>query len=320
MFLPLSVIVFSTLPDALRNEGAAMFALTRNIGNAVGISLSPARADPSHGRVAVAAGRGRAARQSGHRICACPISISDPAETMARMSGEIARQASDGRQCRSLLAGLLRQHGDDAAASCSCATGPDAAPARETAAGDGVNRMRTLLLLPCSPLRCCSAPAPSGRTSPRPAAPPPQSGYAERRRRPRRRSAKVRTTRWWTAFGSAAARRAGRSRARRQPQPGGEHAPRSSARASGSPPSPAARLPQVDANARAEYQQVNLSAFGLSATRRCGGQTSAIPGSISTRSAAASATISTCSAATAARWNAKWPRPRQRSARPRPRT
>jgi DHA2 family multidrug resistance protein len=35
----LSVIVFATLPQGLRNEGAAMFSLTRNIGNAVGISL-----------------------------------------------------------------------------------------------------------------------------------------------------------------------------------------------------------------------------------------------------------------------------------------
>ena len=39
IFLPLSVIVFETLPTNLRNEGAAMFALTRNIGNAIGISL-----------------------------------------------------------------------------------------------------------------------------------------------------------------------------------------------------------------------------------------------------------------------------------------
>ncbi len=39
IFLPLSVIVFATLPQDLRNEGAAMFALTRNIGNAIGISL-----------------------------------------------------------------------------------------------------------------------------------------------------------------------------------------------------------------------------------------------------------------------------------------
>jgi len=39
MFVPLSTIVFSTLDPALRNEGAAMFALVRNIGSSIGISL-----------------------------------------------------------------------------------------------------------------------------------------------------------------------------------------------------------------------------------------------------------------------------------------
>ena len=39
IFVPLSVVVFSTLAPKLRNEGAAMYALTRNIGNAIGISV-----------------------------------------------------------------------------------------------------------------------------------------------------------------------------------------------------------------------------------------------------------------------------------------
>lgn len=39
IFVPLSVVVFSTLRPHLRNEGASMYALTRNVGNAVGISL-----------------------------------------------------------------------------------------------------------------------------------------------------------------------------------------------------------------------------------------------------------------------------------------
>ena len=39
VFLPLSVMVFATLPNRLRNEGAALFSLTGNIGNAIGISL-----------------------------------------------------------------------------------------------------------------------------------------------------------------------------------------------------------------------------------------------------------------------------------------
>jgi DHA2 family multidrug resistance protein len=38
IFVPLSVLVFSTLPKRLRNEGASMNSLLRNIGNAVGIS------------------------------------------------------------------------------------------------------------------------------------------------------------------------------------------------------------------------------------------------------------------------------------------
>lgn len=39
VFMPLTVMVFATLSDKLRNEGAAMYSLTGNIGNAVGISL-----------------------------------------------------------------------------------------------------------------------------------------------------------------------------------------------------------------------------------------------------------------------------------------
>ena len=39
IFVPLSTIVFSTLDPALRNEGAALFALVRNIGTSVGISF-----------------------------------------------------------------------------------------------------------------------------------------------------------------------------------------------------------------------------------------------------------------------------------------
>ncbi len=39
IFVPLSTIVFSTLSGNLRNQGAAMYALTRNIGASLGISL-----------------------------------------------------------------------------------------------------------------------------------------------------------------------------------------------------------------------------------------------------------------------------------------
>ena len=39
IFVPLSTVVFSTLDSTLRNQGAAMYALTRNIGASLGISM-----------------------------------------------------------------------------------------------------------------------------------------------------------------------------------------------------------------------------------------------------------------------------------------
>ena len=39
MFVPLSTITFSTLSPAFRNEGTALYSLTRNIGNSLGVSF-----------------------------------------------------------------------------------------------------------------------------------------------------------------------------------------------------------------------------------------------------------------------------------------
>jgi DHA2 family multidrug resistance protein len=39
LFLPLTLAVFSTLPHEFRNEGSTLFALTRNLGGAIGISV-----------------------------------------------------------------------------------------------------------------------------------------------------------------------------------------------------------------------------------------------------------------------------------------
>lgn len=39
IFLPLMLLVFTTLPPEFRNEGATLYALTRNLGGAAGISL-----------------------------------------------------------------------------------------------------------------------------------------------------------------------------------------------------------------------------------------------------------------------------------------
>jgi DHA2 family multidrug resistance protein len=39
LFLPLNLIVFTTLPQDLRNEGSTLFALMRSLGGAIGISV-----------------------------------------------------------------------------------------------------------------------------------------------------------------------------------------------------------------------------------------------------------------------------------------
>jgi len=39
LFVPLSAVTFSTLPDDLRTEAAGLFSLMRNIGSSIGISV-----------------------------------------------------------------------------------------------------------------------------------------------------------------------------------------------------------------------------------------------------------------------------------------
>ena len=40
VFIPLQVLAFATLPGALRTDGASLFSLFRNIGAAVGVSVT----------------------------------------------------------------------------------------------------------------------------------------------------------------------------------------------------------------------------------------------------------------------------------------
>ena len=42
MFIPLQVIAFATLDPALRTEGTALLSLVRNVGSAIGISVTGA--------------------------------------------------------------------------------------------------------------------------------------------------------------------------------------------------------------------------------------------------------------------------------------
>ncbi|WP_342803822.1 MDR family MFS transporter [Novosphingobium album (ex Liu et al. 2023)] len=93
MFVPLSVIVFSTLPQHMRNEGAAMYSLTRNVGNAIGISAL------QYQYVHYVAGS-RAGLVEGVRPDNPVLQLRQPdfdfgsVEALARMNAQIIRQAS----------------------------------------------------------------------------------------------------------------------------------------------------------------------------------------------------------------------------------
>ena len=93
IFVPLSVLMFSTLPRHLRNEGASMNALMRNIGNAVGISYL--QRELVHFSAA-----SRSHLAEGVRPDSAALQIAQPdfdfasLDTLVRMNQEIVRQAS----------------------------------------------------------------------------------------------------------------------------------------------------------------------------------------------------------------------------------
>jgi len=93
LFLPLSVMVFSTLPRELRNEGAAMNSLMRSIGNAIGISWL--QRELIHFTAA-----SRASLVEGLRPDSPAVQYARPdidfgsAEAMVRLNHEVARQAA----------------------------------------------------------------------------------------------------------------------------------------------------------------------------------------------------------------------------------
>ncbi|KHK91142.1 MDR family MFS transporter [Novosphingobium malaysiense] len=93
IFVPLSVVVFSTLTPALRNEGASMYALTRNIGNAIGISLLNVQLVQD-----IAASRNsliQGLRPDNPAVLyARPDLDFNSTEALARLNGEVMRQAS----------------------------------------------------------------------------------------------------------------------------------------------------------------------------------------------------------------------------------
>ncbi|MBW8753119.1 MAG: DHA2 family efflux MFS transporter permease subunit [Sphingomonadales bacterium] len=93
VFMPLSVMVFATLSDKLRNEGAAMFALTGNIGNAIGISFL--NRELLHYTAASRAHLVEGVRPDNPVVqYGMPDFDTGSIDTLARMNAEIFRQAS----------------------------------------------------------------------------------------------------------------------------------------------------------------------------------------------------------------------------------
>jgi len=91
-FVPLTTLAFATLAPSLRNDGAAMFTLTRNLGASIGISvvqvLSYRNAQTVHARLV------EGLRPDNPLAAAMPshFSLTDPAG-IAALTGEVERQA-----------------------------------------------------------------------------------------------------------------------------------------------------------------------------------------------------------------------------------
>ncbi len=93
MFVPLSIVVFSTLDSKLRNEGAAMYSLTRNIGNAIGISFL--HRELVHYSASTQAHLAEGIRPDNPAMLnAMPDFDFSSTQALARMNAEIIRQAS----------------------------------------------------------------------------------------------------------------------------------------------------------------------------------------------------------------------------------
>ena len=93
VFVPLSTVAFATLDSRLRNEGAAMFTLIRNIGSAIGISvlqfMTIRNADTVHSRLV------EGVRPDNPAMgFAMPGFDFGSMADLARLNGEITRQAS----------------------------------------------------------------------------------------------------------------------------------------------------------------------------------------------------------------------------------
>jgi DHA2 family multidrug resistance protein len=93
LFLPLTLAVFTSLPQELRNEGATLFALVRNLGGAIGLSVLQART--IRDTAAIQSRLVENVRPDNPLVgFALPSLDFNVPGSVAMMRGEIARQAS----------------------------------------------------------------------------------------------------------------------------------------------------------------------------------------------------------------------------------
>ncbi|MDE2008099.1 MAG: DHA2 family efflux MFS transporter permease subunit, partial [Rhodospirillales bacterium] len=90
-FTPLQVLAFATLPVALRTDGAAMFALFRNIGAAIGVSVTASLL--AHNAQGLHAMIGAAVTPFNRALATAPLYDPGTARGAALLAGEIGRQA-----------------------------------------------------------------------------------------------------------------------------------------------------------------------------------------------------------------------------------
>ena len=93
IFVPLSTVAFATLSPTLRNEGAAMFTLIRNIGSAIGISVLQFMTIRNAGTVHARLVEGVRPDNPAVARTMPDLDFSSLA-SLARVNGEITRQAS----------------------------------------------------------------------------------------------------------------------------------------------------------------------------------------------------------------------------------
>jgi len=94
VFIPLQVVAFATLPGQFRTDGASLFALMRNVGSAIGISVATWLLSVSSATMYSQLGENVTAFNQAYHIGAAGLFYNPNIPMgLAGISGEIARQA-----------------------------------------------------------------------------------------------------------------------------------------------------------------------------------------------------------------------------------